>query len=286
MIPLRDNLACKSAATVTFLLIALNFVAFGIQLFVPESAQESFFATWAFTPKHLNAALSTGNMLALGMAAVTAFTSMFLHGGLAHILGNMIFLQAFGKAVENRFGAWRFLGFYLLGGLAAVGFQYAVDPQSPVPMVGASGAIAAVLGGYLLFYPKAEFRALFFTPLPIMADVRAYWLLIVWFAGQIMPGVSELLNPSMGGGIAYWAHIGGFIGGLALAAFWAWRVPASGVCYAPIQCDCNSTCTKHRLQDHLRRFLGRIHSGNSNCGSNCSDGQCERGNCDKGDCNK
>lgn len=257
MIPLRDNLSCKVFPIVTLVLIALNCVAFAIELMLPESAIEAFFQTWAVVPGKVTDAFTSGNPALIAMALLSVLTAMFLHGGWAHILGNMIFLQAFGKAVEARLGTWRYIGFYLLGGFAAWGLHMLPDPLSRIPALGASGAIAAVLGAYLVFYPKAEFKTLFITPLPILAVVRAYWLLLVWIIMQLVPGINELLDPSSGGGVAYWAHIGGFLFGVAAAGLFAWIKPVNSVCYTPLSCDCDCAgkCKKnHNHKWKLVRF--------------------------------
>jgi membrane associated rhomboid family serine protease len=147
---------------------------------------------------------------------VTAFTSMFMHGGLLHIGGNMLFLWIFGNNVEDAMGHVRFVAFYLLGGLAALAGQILVGPDSTVPTLGASGAIAAVLAGYLLLYPRARvltlvFIIFFFT----IIELPAILFLGIWFLEQIAFGAADLTNPTGGGGgVAYFAHIGGFVFGL------------------------------------------------------------------------
>jgi membrane associated rhomboid family serine protease len=146
----------------------------------------------------------------------TVFTSMFLHGSFLHIFGNMLFLAIFGPTVEDRVGRVRFIAFYLLGGLVALAAQVLVDPSSTGPTLGASGAIAAVLGGYLLLYPRARvltivFIVFFFT----LVEVPAVFLLGFWFLEQLYFGLGGLASPLGGGeGVAYFAHIGGFAFGL------------------------------------------------------------------------
>jgi membrane associated rhomboid family serine protease len=145
----------------------------------------------------------------------TVFTSMFLHGSFLHIFGNMLFLAIFGPAVEDTIGRVRYLGFYLLGGLIALAAQVGVDPSSTGPTLGASGAIAAVLGGYILLYPRARVLTLVFIVFFVtIIEVPALWLLGFWFAEQLFLGL-EGLSSSLGGeGVAYFAHIGGFLFGL------------------------------------------------------------------------
>jgi membrane associated rhomboid family serine protease len=158
-------------------------------------------------------------------AFLTIFTSMFMHGGWLHILGNMVFLWIFGNNVEDSMGRLRFVIFYLLGGLAAAVAQVAIDPDATVPLVGASGAIAAVLGGYALLYPRARVLTLFFFFFIFFIEVPALILLGLWIITQFLPAVGQLAQPDIegGGGVAYWAHIGGFLFGLAAIKLFATR---------------------------------------------------------------
>jgi rhomboid family protein len=148
----------------------------------------------------------------------TAFTAMFLHGSLIHIGGNMLFLAIFGPNVEEAMGRVRYVVFYLVGGLAALAAQVAVDPSSTAPTLGASGAIAAVLGGYILLYPRARILSLVFIVfLVTIIEVPAIVILGFWFVEQVLFGAAGLTNPvGGGGGVAYFAHVGGFLFGLAL----------------------------------------------------------------------
>jgi len=147
---------------------------------------------------------------------VTAFSSMFMHASFLHILGNMVFLAVFGPSVEDRIGRLRFLLFYLLGGLVALAAQVLVSPDSTSPTIGASGAIAAVLGGYILMYPRARiisivFIVFFFT----LIELPAVYLLGFWFLMQLLFGLAGTANPLGGSeGVAYFAHVGGFVFGL------------------------------------------------------------------------
>jgi membrane associated rhomboid family serine protease len=160
-------------------------------------------------------------------AFLTLFTSMFMHGGWLHIIFNMLFLWIFGNNIEDSMGRARFVLFYLLGGLAAVLAQILVDPDSTIPTVGASGAIAAVLGGYMLLYPRARilsiiFLFFFFT----FIEIPAMIMLGIWLLLQFLPAIGQLATPeigSEGGGVAYFAHIGGFIFGLAAIHLFAKR---------------------------------------------------------------
>jgi membrane associated rhomboid family serine protease len=161
--------------------------------------------------------------------ALTVFTSMFSHAGLLHLGGNMLFLWIFGNNVEDSMGPVRFLIFYLLGGIAALALQTAIGPNSVTPTLGASGAIAAVLGGYILIYPRARvltliFLFVFFT----FIEIPAYFFLFIWFAQQAIFGAIDLTAPTGGGGgVAYFAHVGGFAFGLLAIKLFAKRRSAA-----------------------------------------------------------
>jgi membrane associated rhomboid family serine protease len=175
------------------------------------------------------ASLGTAVPLGPGMACVvddlpintlTPVTSMFLHGSWGHIGGNLLFFWVFGNNIEDSMGRFRFLVFYLVCGLAAAAAHVAIDPASPVPTVGASGAISGVLGAYLLLYPKVRVRMLFiFIFLIRIIPVPAWLVLIWWFFWQVVAGLPQLttLRPEVSGGVAVWAHIGGFATGAILA---------------------------------------------------------------------
>jgi rhomboid family protein len=158
---------------------------------------------------------------------LTLFTSMFMHGGFLHIAFNMLFLWIFGNNIEDAMGRLRFIAFYLIGGLVAILAQVLVSPNAQVPTVGASGAIAAVLGGYILLYPRARvltiiFLFFFFT----FVEIPAMIMLGIWIALQFLPAIGQLATPELGGeggGVAYFAHIGGFLCGMALIHLFAKR---------------------------------------------------------------
>ena len=158
-------------------------------------------------------------------AFLTILTSMFMHGGWLHIIFNMLFLWIFGNNVEDSMGRVRYVAFYLLGGAAAAGAQIAVDPNSTAPLVGASGAIAAVLGGYALLYPFARVLTLFFAFFIFILEIPALVLLGLWIFLQFLPAVGQVASPELGGdgGVAYFAHIGGFLFGLATVTLFAVR---------------------------------------------------------------
>src|SRR3954453_11356863 len=156
---------------------------------------------------------------------ITPFTAMFMHGGLIHLGGNMLFLWIFGNNVEDSMGRIKFIAFYVLGGLCAFALQILVSPSSQVPNIGASGAIAAVLGGYILLYPRA--RVLTFILLIFFAtlvELPALAVLGFWFVEQILFGTSGLIHGGASGGVAYFAHIGGFAFGLVMIKLFATRI--------------------------------------------------------------
>ncbi|HEY9871734.1 MAG TPA: rhomboid family intramembrane serine protease, partial [Candidatus Obscuribacterales bacterium] len=233
MIPLRDNLRCTVFPIATLVLIGLNCAAFFVELMVAGSGNlDSFFMKWTMIPAKVVAAFASGDPSLIGMAVASIFTSMFLHGGWMHIIGNMLFLNCFGRGMEARLGRVRFVLFYLLSGLAASAIHIWSDPTSTIPTLGASGAIAGVLGGYLLLWPLAEVRGIFllvFIPIPI--HLRAYWFLLAWFIVQVYEVINSIGQVVAGGGVAYWAHAGGFVAGLVLAGLWKLYRPESDVCY-------------------------------------------------------
>jgi membrane associated rhomboid family serine protease len=153
---------------------------------------------------------------------ITLFSSMFLHGSFLHLAGNMLFLWIFGNNIEDSMGRVRFVVFYLLGGLAALALQIVTDPDSAIPTVGASGAIAAVLGGYALLYPRARvITVIFIIIIFTIVELPALLVLGFWFLLQLLPAFSE---PVEGGGVAYFAHIGGFLFGMLLIKLFANKV--------------------------------------------------------------
>ena len=206
MFPLRDHNPSGRTPYVTWALIAINvavFISYS-QLFTDPAAINGFFDRYALIPARLSS----------GEGYLTLLSSMFLHGGLMHLGGNMLFLWIFGDNMEDEMGHGGFLLFYLLSGVGAALAQFAAAPYSPVPMVGASGAIAGVMGGYLLLFPKARVDILFiFIVFFRIFPVPAWVMLGLWFGLQFINGVSADLNA---GGVAYWAHAGGFIAGFLL----------------------------------------------------------------------
>jgi membrane associated rhomboid family serine protease len=204
MIPLRDIIPSRTRPVLTVTLIALNVFVFLLESSLGPREAERFAFTYGLVP----AAISLPSI----------FTSMFVHAGAAHLLGNMLFLWIFGDNVEDRLGHGRFLVFYLLCGTAAALAQTALMPASRVPMVGASGAIAGVMGAYLVLYPHS--RVLMLVPFPLLLfELPAVYFLAFWFIVQFLNGLGSLARigaPDLGGGIAFWAHVAGFVAGVGL----------------------------------------------------------------------
>jgi membrane associated rhomboid family serine protease len=246
VIPIRDINPTSRTAWLTLVLIAANVAVFLLwePTFQGPAEQEEFFfcnAQIAFETTNqttladggaearlaIAESFGAGESEAAGLQSfleqtcpekswlASVFVSMFLHGGWLHLAGNMLFLWVFGNNVEDRLGRITYLLFYVLGGLAATGLQVAFDPNSAVPNVGASGAIAAILGSYLVMFPRARIHTLvifiFITSLQLPAVV----VLVGWFVLQLFSGVGGMEN-QLGGGVAYWAHVGGFVFGLAV----------------------------------------------------------------------
>jgi membrane associated rhomboid family serine protease len=238
--PLKDNIPTEHTAFVTIALIAINvFVYFFLQKGgILDGPDDLIVIDWGAIPyevTHLGqncdvtpdlTALACGDGIGNGPPTIlTMFASMFMHGSILHLGGNMLFLWIFGNNVEDSMGPAKFIVFYLLGGLAALAGQVIVEPNAVVPTIGASGAVAAVLGGYILLYPKARvvtliFIVFFFTIL----ELPAMLILGFWFLQQVAFGYFDLANPAGGGGgVAYFAHIGGFLFGLLLIKVFASR---------------------------------------------------------------
>jgi membrane associated rhomboid family serine protease len=215
MLPLRDENPTRRFPVVTIALIAVNVAGFFYQVSLPEQLRADLVARRGLVPAFVTLIPRLGPEAVLP-AASSFLTSMFLHGDLLHLLGNMLFLWIFGDNVEDRLGRMRFLVFYLLCGLAAAATQIAALPDSRVPMIGASGAISGVLGAYMLLFPAA--RVLTLIPIFVFLQfvrLPAILLLGLWFLYQIL---HSLMAAPGGGGVAWFAHIGGFVTGLLLIA--------------------------------------------------------------------
>ena len=211
MFPIRDHNPSGQTPYVTFTLIAINVLVF-LWYFTSLSEWDTqrLFLAWGLVPARLMS----------GEGLETVATSMFLHAGWMHLGGNMLFLWIFGDNLEEEMGHLGFLIFYLACGAAAGLAQALPDPGSPMPMVGASGAIAGVMGGYLLLFPKARVDVLFIFIIFFRIFAIPAWIVLgIWLALQIFSGVA---TPTDAGGVAYWAHVGGFVAGLVLTLP-AWR---------------------------------------------------------------
>ena len=204
MIPLRSTERVYSRTTVTISLIVVNMAIFLLEAAMDPYSMEAFVEQWGIVPDQLR--------------LLTLFTSMFLHGGWVHVLGNMLFLWVFGRAVEDLIGGGKFVVFYILCGLIAAVAQVIVNPYSRVPVIGASGAIAGVMGAYLLKFPRSRIVCLvtlfvFVTTIDVPAPV----MLLFWLIPQFFSGIGALGRTDYtGGGVAVFAHIGGFFAGMLL----------------------------------------------------------------------
>ena len=247
MFPLKDNIPTDRLAIVTIALIVINVIVYfvlqkGGIFGGPDDGIVVDYGAIPFEFTHPgNDCVAVAQQIACGTSGelaqalgdapsqppvwATAFSSMFMHGSILHLAGNMLFLWIFGNNVEDSMGRVKFVAFYLLGGLAAIGAQILIDTDSAVPTIGASGAVAAVLGGYILLYPRARvvtviFIIFFFT----IIELPALLILGFWFLQQVAFGAYGVANPTGGGGgVAYFAHIGGFAFGLLAIKLFASR---------------------------------------------------------------
>lgn len=217
MIPLKDNIPSKTIPIINYLIIIINAIVFALEIKKGSNVMQLIEA-YAFYPNELTF-LVQGKIASLAPIK-KMFTSMFLHGGFGHFLGNMLFLFIFGDNVEDRFGHIKYLFFYLFCGVSAIILHYIFNVYSAIPTLGASGAIAGVMGAYFIFYPYA--RVLTLIPIFIFlqfVEIPAFFFLIFWFIMQFYLGtVSQLLGSS---NVAWWAHVGGFATGLLVAIFWS-----------------------------------------------------------------
>lgn len=227
MIPLRDLNPTRRRPIVTWVLIALNIGVWlyqwsvnGFQVGAITPEFEHLVREWGAVPYHLSHGGKAGIYL-------TPFTSMFMHGGWVHLISNLWFLHVFGDNIEDELGHGRYLLFYLLTGLGAVALQVAIDPSSTRPVVGASGAIAGVLGGYMMLHPRA--RVLTLVPIVFFiqfVELPAFLFLFVWFGLQLLQGFLSLgVGEASVGGVAFFAHIGGFVVGFLIVRLL--RLPAA-----------------------------------------------------------
>jgi membrane associated rhomboid family serine protease len=213
MIPLRDNIHPNIFPFFTLLLIAANIGVFAAELQWTPAEMKTWVGAFGMTPARFTAALDAGSLNPA--AYFPLVTSLFLHGGWMHIIGNLWFLWLFGYSVEYCLGHLNFLTFYFVCGIISNLTQVAFDPSSPIPIIGASGAVSGILGAYAVCFPRAKIKTL----LPLffiftIIEIPAFAFLAIWFIYQLQSGAASL---SMGGsGIAWWAHVGGFVSGALL----------------------------------------------------------------------
>lgn len=223
MFPIGDeNEQDTGPAFVTIALIALNVLAFFLEINRPTEAVQAFITAWGVVPREYSAGVDLPPVIPYPLWT-TLFTSMFLHGGWGHLGGNMLFLWIFGDNLEHRIGHFRFTAFYLVCGIAAGLAHIVFNSDSNIPTVGASGAISGVLGGYLLMFPRNRVYVLTYGG---VATVPAIFMLGLWILMQFVNGVGEIARTPETGGVAYLAHIGGFVAGMVLAPVLAVGRPA------------------------------------------------------------
>jgi membrane associated rhomboid family serine protease len=251
MFPFADTIPTKRWEIVTFLIVAINVVSLVWFQCLPPDQQEIVTAKWGFVPariaqlsdSHKIVEVQIGQQQRLwgpfimavphvlqlrsqpGQILLSAVTCMFLHGGWWHLIGNMWYLLIFGNNIEDKLGHLLYAVFYFVGGLAATAVHWAMDSTSATPIIGASGAIAAVLGAFAVTYPHAKIKTLVFLLMFVtVIELPAYVILVFWFGAQLFSGLGAL-SGQMDGGVAWWAHVGGFIAGAALMPVFSLFVP-------------------------------------------------------------
>lgn len=208
MIPIRDHNPSGKTPVVNYILIAINVLIFGYMFLLPEELLMAFINQYAVIP----------SLIVKSQHLFSLISSMFLHGGIGHLVGNMLFLNIFGDNLEDTLGSLKYLLYYLICGLGASALQIVINPASSIPNLGASGAIAGIMGGYLVLFPRNKIDILFaFGWVLRKATVPAYFMLFYWFIAQLFSGVGSLAFMGQArGGVAYFAHIGGFVVGWVL----------------------------------------------------------------------
>jgi membrane associated rhomboid family serine protease len=214
MFPIGDDNPTNSKPVLTLAMVGICIAVFVYQFTLPPAEAEAFIFRWGFIPSDVLGKAGLGAEADEVPAWAKIFSSMFLHGDFMHIIGNMLFLWIFGNNIEDTFGKVRFLIFYLLCGVAAAMTQAFTNTASGVPMIGASGAISGVLGAYLFLFPHARVRVLVMFGIITVVHLRAIIVLGLWFVLQLVNAALTPINEE--GGVAFWAHVGGFVAGLAL----------------------------------------------------------------------
>lgn len=211
MIPLRDSTRSRTYPVLTISIIILNLYIFLRQSMFSPYELEQFILNYALIPAHFIERIQ--DLSVFGLLYPPLVTSTFLHGSWFHVIFNMLYLWIFGDNIEDKLGKTRFLLFYFLTGIAANLAQVLSDPLSPIPLVGASGAIAGVLGAYFITFPKARITSIIFVFFFFfIREIPAVFFLLIWFATQVLNGITSI--GIMGNTVAWWAHIGGFIAGI------------------------------------------------------------------------
>jgi hypothetical protein len=232
MLPLKDDQPSYSTPYVNWFMIGLNILIFLFQATLDPRSSKLLAEQFGEVPSHLAAFVAGSHRYTLPQVVLPFFTSMFLHGGWAHVLGNMWFLYIFGDNVEDYLGHFKYLVFYLISGLIAMGTQVAIYPHSNVPTIGASGAIAGVLGAYFVLYPRARVLTWFFV---FIVYIPAWFVLGEWFVMQFLSGTASLSMAQTGrelGGVAFWAHVGGFVAGMLMIKLFPERARRSPYAYS------------------------------------------------------
>lgn len=222
MIPLYDTVYRSRTPVFTWLIILVNIGVLLYQSSLPGLSLNRFILEYGFIPRSLIQLMTGQTEMTVMDILRPMITSQFLHGGWMHLFGNMWILWLFGDNIEDRLGHLPFVLFYLVSGIAASLAHFAANPLSPVPAIGASGAVAGVMGAYFFLFPRA--RVITLVPLlwiPFFIRIPAFVYIGIWFASQVLFGLDELFGPARSGGVAWWAHVGGFLFGLL--AVWVCR---------------------------------------------------------------
>jgi membrane associated rhomboid family serine protease len=231
MLPIKDDQPRYSTPWINSFLIGLNLLIYLFQATLDPRSYVAFAQQFGMVPAHLAAFLAGSPKYPLPAVVLPFFTSMFLHGSWMHVIGNMWFLYIFGDNIEDYLGHLKYLVFYILAGLIAMATQVAMYPHSNIPTLGASGAIAGVLGGYFILYPRARVLTWFFV---FVIYIPAWIVLGEWFVMNFLSGAASLSTAGMGrdvGGVAVWAHVGGFIAGVVMVKLFPERQRRSPYAY-------------------------------------------------------
>jgi len=220
MFPIRDNIAHKRFPAFTWGLIILNGIIFLFEISIPEDTLQVILYTFGLVPeRYSNPQWASAHGLPFD-CYLSFLTNMFLHGGWVHIIGNMWFLYLFGSGVEDRLGHGRFLLFYPLSGIAASVIYFLFASHTIVPVMGASGSIAGIMGAYFVMFPRAKILTLILIVFyPLFVEISAFFYIGYWFFLQLFSGTLALSSQATQGGVAWWGHVGGFIAGVVLLPF-------------------------------------------------------------------